>query len=208
MFTRGSYIALVFSALFLAAANCPANDYILYVRPRGSLGKEFKTYWDAVKSDSDISHKAITDYPPHCSLTGFFPANQPEKTYIQAVSDAIKSQGSTPGTITIVGLVQGKQTSRLDYVKLSSSYLLNLTRAFMTNASVPQHYLKDPQSFPYHITLRDHVFKQNVVQKMAKIQKLEKKIDLHAKASWSIFLYERDTKGDLTAIKEFPLDHQ
>lgn len=182
-----------------------ANDYILYLRARGALGKELRTYWDDVKADSDISHKAITNYPPHCSLTGFFPATKSEKTYIDAVNSAMRSLGNMPRTVTVVGLIQGNATSKLDYIKLSSNYALAVTKAFMTNASIPSRYLKDPISFTYHITLRNHVFQKNVKKKMKKIQGLEKKINLHANASWSLFLYERDTNGDLSVIEEFPL---
>lgn len=67
-----------------------------------------------------------------------------------------------PRTITVNNLIQGNQKAKLDYVTLSSSYLLAVTKAFMSNASVPKNYLKDPQAFPYHITLRDQVFKGNV----------------------------------------------
>ncbi len=204
MFHKGSLFAICACAAALFSAPSFANDYILYVRPQKKLGSEFSTYWKAVKKDSSISHKAITDYPPHCSLTGFFPANKSEKTYIKAVNDAIKSLGSAR-TITIDGLVQGNVTSRLDYVKLSSSYLLAVTKAFMNNASVPMSFLKDPKTFTYHITLRDHTFQKNADKKLKKIQRLEKKINLKAKASWSLFLYERDDNGDITPIKEFPL---
>lgn len=206
MFKKSWLTIAVLSGVFvLVTAAAFGTDCILYVRPRGQLGKQFRTYWDAVKADPDIAHKAITNYPPHCSLTGFFPFDKSEKTYIKAVQEAIKSLNGTPRTITINGLVQGNAKSKLDYVKLSSSFLLAVTKAFMANASVPQQYLKDPQAFTYHITLRDHIFHSKVNKKMKKIQSLEKKIALNAKAAWSLFLYERDDNGDLSIIEEFPL---
>jgi hypothetical protein len=194
------------ASLFVAAVSTTlATDYILYVRPRSKLGSELAAYWEVVKSDPTISHFAITYYPPHCSLTSFFPKKQTKKEYVQAVEDAIKNLGPAPRTITINGLIQGKQTQKLDYIKLSSSYLLAVTKAFMKNASVPQSYLKNPSTFSYHITLRDHIFQTEVKKKMNKIHSLQKMINLKAKASWSLFLYEKDEDGTLSKIEEFPL---
>jgi hypothetical protein len=181
------------------------DEYILYVRARSSLGKELSTYWKDVKEDSSIRHKALIDYPPHCSLTGFFPKDLSKQTYIDAVRNAMKSLGSSSRTITVVGLVQGNQKQKLDYIKLSSSFLLKVTKTFMDNASVPQQYLKDPQTFPYHITLRNTIFSSNAKKRTKKIQSLENKINLSAKANWSLFLYKRDTSDALTLIEEFPL---
>jgi len=200
------YLILFFlSALFLNTTAVFATDYILYVRARGELGKELRTYWNAVLKDEDISHHAIRDYPPHCSLTGFFPKKKSSEFYIQAVEDAIQQQGAKPRTITIKGLVQGNQNQKLDYIKLSSSFLFAVAQAFLSNASIPDKYLKKPQSFPYHITLRKHKFLRKVAKKMEKIQSLENKIDLTAQVSWSLFLYEKENKKELKMIKEFPL---
>ena len=181
-----------------------ATDYILYVRPGGAFGKELKTYWNGVKNDSAISHKAIRNYPPHCSLTGFFPKTLSKAEYIQAAEDAIE-ETQLPRTITINGLIQGNVSQMLDYIKLSSSYLLAVTQAFMQNASLTANFLKNPQKFPYHITLRKHVFLKKAKNKLQKIQKLENKINLKAVATWSLYLYERDSAGNLSVVKEFPL---
>lgn len=197
--------AVLFSLFAMTPEIAHGTEYILYVRPGSKLGAELRTYWNKVKSDPDISHSAITTYPPHCSLTGFFPKTKSKSAYVQAVKEAMDSVDALSKKITVVGLVQGTETQALDYIKLSSSYLLAVTKAFMKNASVPSSYLKDPQSFPYHITLRNHVFVQNVAKKMKKIQSLERKIQLKAKASWSLFLYKRDASGDLSVVDEFPL---
>ena len=178
-----------------------ANEYILYVRPQGQLGKELSKYWKNVKQDSDISHLAITKYPPHCSLTGFFPITKSKAEYIQAVKEAMESLKNDPKNISVGKLVQNSAQKATDYITLSSSYLLAVTEAFMQNASVPSTYLK---TF-YHITLRNHVFVQNVQKKMKKIQSLERKINLGAKASWALYLYELDSNDTLTVIEEFPL---
>ena len=196
---------VLFSLFAMAPEIAHGTEYILYVRPGSKLGTELRTYWNKVKSDPDISHSAITAYPPHCSLTGFFPKTKSKSAYVQAVKDAMDSLEDKSKKITVVGLVQGTETQALDYIKLSSSYLLAVTKAFMKNASVPSSYLKDPQSFPYHITLRNHVFVQDVAKKMKKIQSLERKIQLKAKVSWSLFLYKRDASGDLSVVDEFPL---
>jgi hypothetical protein len=199
------FALVLFSIFTIRPAITEGVDYILYVRPSNELGKELRTYWNDVKSDSSISHSAITTYPPHCSLTGFFPRTEPKATYIRAVKDAMDSLDSASKTISVKALVQGNQNQPLDYIQLSSSYLLTVTKAFMKNASIPSKYLKDPQAFPYHITLRNHVYVQNAQKKLKKIQKLERKIHLKAKASWSLYLYQRDDNGDLSVVKEFPI---
>lgn len=200
---RSCFAFILLSVFLLHTASSFGTDYILYVRARSDLGGELRSYWQAVRSDPDIDHKAIRDFPPHCSLTGFFPKKSSKGTYIKAVKDAIQ-QVNLPRVITINGLIQGNEHQKLDYIKLSSAYLLAVTQAFMNNASIPQKYLKNPLDFPYHITLRDHIFQKNVSKKMKKIQSLERKINLSAKTYWSLFLYKREN-GTLDVIEEFPL---
>ena len=201
---------LLFMSLFLTGTPVMCgSEYILYVRARGELGRQLSTYWKAVKEDSSISHSAITDFPPHCSLTGFFPMDKSKNIYVQAVENALLQLGSMPRTITINRLVQSKATSNLDYIQLTSAYLTAVTKKFMSNASVPQKYLKGPEAtvkpFTFHITLRDHVFTKDVIKKMKAIQSLERQIQLNAPVVWSLFLYERDDAGHLTMIQDFPL---
>lgn len=200
-----SLLLLSLAFLLLNSPSAFGTDYIFYLRARGVLGDELRTYWWTVRKDPDISHDAIRDYPPHCSLTGFFPKNESRETYIQAVVDAIQQFENMPRTITIQALIQGGPKSKLDYISLSSSYLLEVTQAFMNNASIPQQFLKNPDDFTYHITLRDHLFKKEVKKKLKKIQSLQQKINISAQVSWSLFLYERNDDGQLSVVEEFPI---
>ena len=131
MYKKMPLIVCFLTVFLLNTMMCFATDYILYVRAGGNFGSELHTYWHTVKNDPVISHDAIRNYPPHCSLTGFFPKDQSREAYILAVENAIQQLGSTPRTISINGLIQGNQKSRLDYIKLSSSYLLHLTKMLM-----------------------------------------------------------------------------
>ena len=167
------FVLALFSIFTIRPAVAEGIDYILYVRPGNAFGKELRTYWNDVKSAPSINHSAITTYPPHCSLTGFFPMTESKATYIRAVKDAMDSLDNGSKRVSVNTLVQSKQDQPLDYIKLSSFYLLAVTKAFMKNASIPSKYLKDPQAFPYHITLRNHVYVQNAQKKLKTIQKLE-----------------------------------
>ncbi len=194
--SKGFSLIVFLSVFLLNMASSFASDYILCLRARGHLGEELCTYWHAVKKNHDINHDAIKHFPPHCSLTGFFPKVDSKETYIQAVEQALQQHERAIKSITINGLVQGSEKAKLDYIKLTSAYLFAVTRTFINIAAIPQRHLKDPHDFPYHITLRDHVFHHDVEKKLKKIQSLERKINLSAQVSWSLFLYERHDDHD------------
>lgn len=200
------FLATLVLGLFISIQVCFGTDYILDLRARGAFGDSLNTYWKAVLNNPKISHPAITDFPPHCSLTGFFPPKKSKAAYIKAVQKALSQYKTMPPTVTVGNLVQGANTSgsHFDYIALSSAYALAVTKAFMHNAGVPAQYLKDPSKQTYHITLRNIKFKTTA--QMKTIQSLENKIHLNAHASWSLFLYERKAPGSkLKVIKEFPI---
>jgi hypothetical protein len=177
-----------------------STEYILYARPRGNLGTEVNTYWDSVKSDKKLRHNAVIAYPPHCTLTGFFPAQQKkgkktslDKKYTKALIQAVAST-TIPKGVTVKTKV--KQEKQYDKINLSSPYLNAVTELFMKKASIPNQYKKDK----YHITLRDHEFKKK--WKQTKIQKLQDKINLSASASWSLFVYKKRNGGILEKVTE------
>lgn len=195
--------SLILSLVFLSSVVGGADlQYILYIRPTGALGGDLATYWDQVRN-SDLSHKAITKYPPHCTLTSFFvpdPLHDLE-FYISAIQTAVDAADALyPRSVSVShNLVLGKE---LDYIKLSSAYLTALASAYLTAVGLPQSYLKGPPGFTFHITLREIVFK--TAGKLQRIQKLEKKINLAGSAGWTIYLYKQENDV-LYALASYPL---
>lgn len=65
-------------------------QYILYVRPGGDLGSQLRQFWNSVKM-RHLDNPAVLDYPPHCSLTGFFPGSiSQEDEYILALKEVVR----------------------------------------------------------------------------------------------------------------------
>lgn len=166
------------------------QTYVLLALPKGQFGKELDKYWKKVRHDRDLNHKAIRNYPPHCSLTGFFDkplSDEFDLLYaIQGALDAVKNL--RPIVKVIPPLVQG---SALDYIELDSSFFFHFTEEFLSLADVPSSKMKGIK-LPYHITLRNREF--YVKSKTTRIQKLESQINLKAKASWTICLFRK--KGE------------
>jgi hypothetical protein len=178
------------------------EEIILYARARGKFGDELRTYWDAVKNSS-LSQKAIRDYPPHCSLTGFFNRAKTDEEYIADLETAIRDLGDVDNSVFITGLVRGANGGKFDYIGLQSTYLANLTTQFVDIIGINTKYIKNPDQ--YHITLSNHAYKNK--KNAAKIAKLQHAIKLSAESKWSVFLYKR--KGGpgnkVELIKEIPL---
>lgn len=194
-----------------------AEEYILDASPGGDLRYQLDDYWYDVKATKgkkqDLTNEAIANYPPHISLTGFFPKELSMDEYIQALEDAVDAQKSKP-TINIKKIVQSNKTDAksIDYISVSSTYLKNVTKAFMKNLGWTKKqikdYFKDPSSFTYHITLRQKFLtKNNLSAKVKAIHKLQSAIDIDAPATWSLIIYSKTPFPPLkTIIHEIPLE--
>ncbi len=178
-------------------------DYILDLRPGGALGKQLRKFWNSVK-DQNLKNPAVLNYPPHCSLTGFFPGNTAdEEQYIEALQKAVK--GKNPVTIDIKTL---QQKPKLDYISLSSPDLLAITTKFVKLIGISPEFIKaKPKTFGYHITLRQKTDEKTT----AAVRKLENKyINLKAKnlsenTTWALYLY-RKSGNQLEEIAKIPIE--
>lgn len=169
-------------------------DYIVYVRPGGALGNQLQKFWTSVKKQN-LNDPVVLKYPPHCTLTGFFPGTRAqEKEYIAALRKAI--EGTNPIVINLANSVN--QKPKLDYIPLTSSDLFAITTEFANLIDLPSKYIKaKPGTFGYHISLRQDTDAATT----AAVRKLEDKyINLKApklseKTTWAIYLYRKS--GDL-----------
>lgn len=187
-----------------------AEEYILDASPGGDFRDKLDFYWGQVKATkgkkTDLTNEAIANYPPHVSLTGFFPKKLSRDEYIQALYDAVDSQKSKLD-VKIKKLVLSNKTDpkSIDYISISSNYLKNVTKAFMKNIGWSKkeidEYYKDPSSFTYHITLRQKFLATgSLSSKVKAIHKLQQGIDLEASDSWSLILYSKTPYPPLKTI--------
>lgn len=165
------------------------TQYILFACPDGPLGAEVKAYWNEVLSDPDLEHKAITFYPPHCSLTRFFNTDLSPAQFDSILKEVKENLCNTPKKIDVEILVFGP---RRDYIRMNSPYFYLFSKGFVEKVGQSARMVKNPKVFPYHIILRDHNFKSRKRDEhLEKIQKLEREIDLAVDAQWSITVYAR-----------------
>ncbi|MDB6080794.1 MAG: hypothetical protein JWO53_66 [Chlamydiia bacterium] len=171
------------------------TDYILYARPHGDLGKEFGEYWNAVKKSKKLKNEAVTLYPPHCSLTGFFTVNDPKVApkLEKALEKAFHKTKKSP--ITLGSL---KQKDTMHSVSLRSEFLKKITEQFAKAVSSKAHVaIRIKPSDKYHISLASK-FNKNASKKL---KQLENKINLLTDAQWSVCLYKKE-HNTLSLIKE------
>ncbi len=192
MFLFLRYFLFCFSlfspALF--ATNAANIQYIVLLRADGRLGTDLDNYWnDILNVDTDLCHQAISQYPPHCTITGFFHPTHSADYYLGLISTAV-AMTPGPATVDVTPTIQHGNT--LDYLELDSPYVTDFGTNFLTLAHLPLTYLKGPKGptgFDFHITLRDKTFKK-YLDRLSRIQGLQKRfINPTHSAGWLIYLY-------------------
>ncbi|WP_068468532.1 hypothetical protein [Candidatus Protochlamydia phocaeensis] len=190
-------------------------EYILYLRPGGALGNQLRKFWNAVK-DKHLKNEAVDKYPPHCSLTGFFPGKMSqEDDYKEDLNQALQGRGPINLKITSTAVSQGP---KLDYIPLQSSDLLSITMAFVNLLQLPQEFLDThpefikglPGHFGYHISLRENTNAKTTTQ----VRKLENQYinlstpNLAQNTTWSLYIYRRINGGALDEVTRVPITVQ
>lgn len=166
------------------------------------LGNQLVQYWMRVLLTQGTGAKDVYSYNkamayfPHCSLTGFFPAQLTNEDYLKILQNAVDAWGSQPRTITLTQLKQNDYTTNLDSIKLTSNFLAFVTEQFVENAGLVNSDIKDPNK--YHITLRDTLFSGTTKQKQAKVNEIHDFQNqyvapyLHSSVTWSLTIFSDD----------------
>lgn len=179
----------------------PSIQYILYLRPGGALGRQLDQFWTNVKK-SKLNDPAVLKYPPHCSLTGFFPGTRAdEETYVAALRGALDGIDPIFIEITERTIHQGP---KLDYIPLESSDLLAITTQFVKLIGISKDYIKGQRgTFGYHISLREDTDPVTTTR----VRKLEKQyINLRARnlkqnTTWALYLYRKQNNQLVEVVK-------
>lgn len=189
---RKGYFFLLFSFFLslhpLFATNAPDIQYIVFLRADGPLGADLDKYWTAVRG-SDLDHEAISQYPPHCTITGFFHPTHDANYYLNAIQQAVVNIGGSP-SVAVSPTIQHAKT--LDYLVLTSNYVKDFGNEFVELVNLPSTLVKGPPGFTFHITLRDKTFKRTL-NRLQRIQNLQSElIDPSNAAGWLIYLYIKE----------------
>lgn len=173
----------------LSAANAADIQYIVLLRADGPLGADLDDYWDDILNvDKDLCHQAIKQYPPHCTITGFFHPAHSADYYLNAIQQAIINIGGIPSVDVNPSIQHGKT---LDYIELTSTYISDFGDEFVSLVGLPHTLVKGPPGFGFHITLRDKTFKPTL-NRLKRIRALQKQfINPSDPAGWLIYLYIR-----------------
>lgn len=190
---------------FISCVGASDLQYIIYAIPVDDFENSLNTYWSAVRN-SDLNHKAISKYPPHCTLTSFFDPDldvlpDPITYYDNAIVTAINQAIGTPTVRASTTIVTGRE---LDYIKLTSSFLQDLAGKYIDIADIADIASAKGQpgdKMPFHITLREHVYA--VKSKLPRIRSLQNKIFIPSgpQSGWLICLFkcENDVMTMLTS---------
>lgn len=199
MKTGFSLCIFIVMAFFSCIPSAPAKlQYIVYAAPDGPLGDDLNAYWEDVYYSKNpcVTCFAITQYPPHISVTGFFFPNPSRSAsdYINLINMAI---AHTDESYTRAIAVSPKKFNRgysWDYLSIKSDYLDAFADYFVTLE--PKASAKGPD---FHITLRDEVLKPQ--NKITKIQQMQSDlINPKHGAGWLIFLYQKEN-NEVSLVK-------
>lgn len=175
--------------------------YILWARPGGTLGAQLDYFWANVNAQK-LKNPPVRDYPvAHVSLTGFFKIDNPgdqaqEDRLIFALQMAIDT---APVVIPILINSSITQSKNIDYIRIISPLLHDLTANFLAYADIDSGFIRPKPNAKiktYHITLRQDTNKST----MAKVQKLEKSTinlaipSVQNNTPWSLYIYKKTGK--------------
>lgn len=190
---------------FLAVkAKKETTTYILYARPQDALGDQLRTFWKDVK-DQNLNNPAVLDYPPHITLTGFFPIknSQSENDLKSALKAALKKVGIIRIALKGDSIVQ---TDNLDYIPFQySSDLHSVAKDFLSRAKVSQTYIrpKPKSTLGYHLSLRQNTDLETTINvRILEEQDIHLEIpDLELKTNWALYIYKKTgSKGKLKLV--------
>lgn len=160
-------------------------------------------FWASVKKNK-LNDPPVLNYPPHVSLTGFFPGNATqEEEYIAALRHSIDH--ARPISVKIASKTV-QQGPKLDYIPISSPDLLTVTTDFVKLIGVSSNFIKGkPKTFGYHISLRNDTNEKTT----SAVRKLEAQfIHLNAKnikkTTWAVYLY-RKVNNQLEELVKIPV---
>lgn len=188
----------------VVSANIVTSQYILCARPVAAFGDELKTYFDAIKSDPAMKPVLIKNFLERCELTKYFPKRGTEAQLTLALKKAVTAAGAAAKAIAVIGIVRGQQNNEVDFIRIGSQHLLNLTKIFFQKAQIHNRYLINPADSPYRITLRNHSFKHLSSPNTLEIVRKQAQINLRARAHWNIVLLRKNNQY-LEVVLELPL---
>lgn len=182
--------------------------YILYARPGGLLDAQLENFWNAVKAQK-LNNPAVTKYPPHITLTGFFPYNSKKE---QDLIDSLKASLEPVGRIIPIQVngTQIKQTNGLDYIPIKQSPILHAVAVdFLHGAGVKANFIrpKPDAKLGYHISLREETQGKTTTR----VRQLEKANihltvpDLQQNTTWALYIYKKTGKNKLEVIYSQPI---
>ena len=191
-------------------------QYVLLALPADTFGLDVNKYWATMKANYGTHvEPEIRNYPPHCTVIGFFTPKHSVKFYTNKLKSAVKATKNK--SISVVKLVQGplKNKKYFDYIQLKSSSLLACAKRFAKSAGISSSLIKGQSGdVPYHITLTDYRYKKkwNLLHPKANqrtlIKGFENQIHLHASAFWQVALLKQTDNQPLTLVTPLiPFSH-
>ncbi len=162
----------------------PSAEYILYACIHGDLEEDLIFFWEACQNQESYKNEAVTVYPPHISLTGFFPQVLEEADYIESLNQSIAAVPVHPS----IGLRSNEVLHRKTFhaVYFQSEYLKSVTEIFAQKIGLPSEKIKP--ALDYHLTLA-HNFRLEANQEL---QGLEKQIDFSKSFKASLCLFKSE----------------
>lgn len=187
------------------AQKASSTRYILPARPGGRLGSQLDHFWSDVKK-AKLNNPAVLDYPPHITLTGFFPIKNPdtaagEQRLIRSLQDSIQPATVVPIVIKGTFIVR---TDSLDYIPFQNSPILKaITINFLDRIPVDANFLRPQPGSKrgYHITLRQNT-NANTTKRVRQLENQDIHLNaagLQAHTTWRLCIYKK-TGNTLTRI--------
>lgn len=178
----------IFSFLFISLE--AKEEWILYSILEGDLQEELDNFWLTCKNNPNLKNKAVIEYPPHITLTKFYPKKLEKGDYISALKQALEEY---PLTVDFnLKKSQIERQKKFHGIYFKSNALSKISERFCELAGIPKKYLASTVKNPeYHLSLsRDFKpkFKDELIA-------LEQAIDFNKPFGVTLGLFKYNPKG-------------
>lgn len=163
------------------------TEYILYARLSGAVAEDLNLFWQRCNEKESLRNEAVTVYPPHITLTGFFPKAMRKSEYVAAISEILQTNAAAKNTE--LGERRLVRKPHLHAVYFKNDFLRLISELFAEKIGLPKERLKATVEMPeFHLTLA-HNFNPDVEGELVE---REGEIDFEKPHQMSVCLFKSE----------------
>ena len=179
-----------------------STELIVYACPTGELAARLQEYFEA--SARICGANAAHEFPPHCTLTGFFrDQHSAVGLYVAALRNALEQSASSDGRVSM-RIASLQLMESFHFILLSSVGVKPLVRRFVASASSPSRARPLRTKEWLHLSLA-YGFPSAHRGPLRTLARERLGSIASVPGSWEVCLYERTRDGSWIRHAAWPL---